>query len=555
MRKVTILFFSADPKSLDEGAARLRLDEEVRQIREKVRAADHRDALELDVRPAARADDLLQALNEVRPQAVHFSGHGESAGLLLMSADGTRRHLVDAEVLKELFGHFRGHVRLVVLNACLSRPQAEAVAEAVGCAIGTSGEISDTAAITFSAAFYRAVAFGHSVQAAYDQALLAVRLESPGEEKKLALVARPAVDPAAIVLVDVVTVAAPPARAGVPVCMSPNAERLFGRGAEIDRFVRLMTGAGAPAWAVRGLPGAGKTDFVRAIGCAPGTVAHFGGGVLYAELGQDADAVEVLRRWCIGLGMDVPQSEDAGVFTEAIRRQLAHRPALLVLDDVWHTTVSTAQTLADCRAPGCALLLSTRSPEIAGGLAGSPDRAYRLEVLKDEPAVALLREHAPDAVAADPEGAAELAASLGNLPLALKLAGHLVQKDDSSAPCRALLDTWKSRLTEMKGRERRPGLAAGDLSLHAIISLSYDAMPDPETRQAAASLSVLGAAPYDFNRRAIEVAWAVEPARAAAWIDAFVTSGLLERNPSTRRYSLHQTVHAFLEERCRAWTM
>jgi hypothetical protein len=139
-----------------------------------------------------------------------------------------------------------------------------------------------------------------------------------------------------------------------------------------------------------------------------------------------------------------------------------------------------------------------------------------------------------------------------------------VQKDDSPRPCHALLGTWRERLKEMKGRERRPGMDAGDLSLDAIISLSYDAMPDDETRAAAASLSVLGAAPFDFDRRAIEKAWAVEPARAAAWIDAFVTSGLLERNRVhglleqdriIHRYSLHQTVHAFLEERCRAWMM
>jgi hypothetical protein len=222
---------------------------------------------------------------------------------------------------------------------------------------------------------------------------------------------------------------------------------------------------------------------------------------------------------------------------------------------VWETSVSAAQTLADCRAPGCALLLSTRSPDVADALAGSPERAYRLPVLEDAPAVALLREHAPDAVETDPDGAAELAASLGNLPLALKLAGYLVQRDDSPHPCRQLLGTWRVRLDEMKGRERRPGVAAGELSLDAIISLSYDAMPDADTRAAAASLSVLGAAPLDFDRAAIEVAWAVEPARAAAWISAFVASGLLERNPSTRRYSLHQTVHAFLEERCRAWMM
>jgi hypothetical protein len=61
-----------------------------------------------------------------------------------------------------------------LLNACLSEPQAEAIAHVVGCAIGMRGEISDDAAIAFGAAFYRAIGFGHSVQAAFRQGRLAV---------------------------------------------------------------------------------------------------------------------------------------------------------------------------------------------------------------------------------------------------------------------------------------------------------------------------------------------------------------------------------------------
>lgn len=358
------------------------------------------------------------------------------------------------------------------------------------------------------------------------------------------------------------TVSVPQARPGVPACKAPNAVKLFGRGAEIDRLVSRLTtvdGAGAVE-AIQGLPGAGKTDLLRAVGCDRRVGQRFPGGVLYAELGQHASAVESLRGWCIALELEPPKSEVAEHFSARIRAHLANHPALLVLDDVWETSMDAAQELADCRAPGCALLVSTRSPDIAAAFSGV-SQATRLAVLDDEPAVALLGEHAPDAVRIDGRGAAELAKELGNLPLALKLAGHLAQRDDSAHPCRALLGSWRVRLKEMQGHERRPGIASSQISLDAIISLSYDAMPDQETRAAAAALSVLGAAPLDFDRRAIDAAWSVigelwpgmDPARAGQWLRAFVSSGLLERNPATRRYSLHQTVHAFLEERCRAW--
>lgn len=202
MNKIKVLFFAADPLSAHGGRApRLLLDEDVRQIRQKVRMAQHRDALDFDVRLAARTDDLLQALRETRPRVVHFSGHGETEGLVLVSADGRRAHRVDASALTQLFRLFRGDIGVVVLNACFSLPQAEAIANVVGCAIGTRGAISDDAAITFGGVFYRAVASGESVQAAFDQAQLALAMEHFEDRDCPHLVVRPGVDPSRLVLV------------------------------------------------------------------------------------------------------------------------------------------------------------------------------------------------------------------------------------------------------------------------------------------------------------------------------------------------------------------
>jgi hypothetical protein len=203
MRKVKVLFFAADPLSAPPhgGVPRLWLDEDVRQMREKVRGAKYRDALELDFRWAARTDDLLQALNETRPQVVHFSGHGGNDGLVLVSSDGQRPHPVGAAALAQLFDVFRGDIHVAVLNACFSLPQAEAIAGAVGCAIGTRGEISDGAAITFGASFYRAIAFGESVKTAYDQARAALALEHFADQECPQLVVRRGVDPEKLILV------------------------------------------------------------------------------------------------------------------------------------------------------------------------------------------------------------------------------------------------------------------------------------------------------------------------------------------------------------------
>ena len=66
----TILFLAASP----DGTQKLALDREAREIRSKIRAADHRDSLVFHTEWAVRPDDLLQYLNELRPQAVTSAG-------------------------------------------------------------------------------------------------------------------------------------------------------------------------------------------------------------------------------------------------------------------------------------------------------------------------------------------------------------------------------------------------------------------------------------------------------------------------------------------------
>jgi TPR repeat protein len=166
-----------------------------------LRAAEHRDAVDLDFRLAARGRDLLQALSQVRPQVVHFSGHGGHKGLVLSSANGTGARTADAAVLKKMFEMFRGDIRVVILNACTSLPQAEAIADIVGCAIGMRDRISDDAAVTFGSSFYGAVASGRSVQAAYDEACLELAIEHVEDRECPVLVVHPDVNPAELVLV------------------------------------------------------------------------------------------------------------------------------------------------------------------------------------------------------------------------------------------------------------------------------------------------------------------------------------------------------------------
>lgn len=194
----TVLFMAANP---DLPAGQLALDEEYRDIREKIRASRHRDKLALEMWPAARPDDLIQALNERRPAILHLSGHGTAAGIVLVGDDGAAR-LVPREGLVALLHQFADDVRVVVLNTCFGERQARAITRSIECAIGMPAEADDEAARVFAASFYRALGFGRSVKDAFDQGCAAIKLENLPQGTRPRLVARDDVDPSRVFLVE-----------------------------------------------------------------------------------------------------------------------------------------------------------------------------------------------------------------------------------------------------------------------------------------------------------------------------------------------------------------
>jgi hypothetical protein len=118
-----------------------------------------------------------------KPHVVHFSGHGNTGAIELTSGDGFG-HLVPPDTLADIFRVLRDNIRVVLLNACDSAPQAEAIVSVIDCAVGMSGEIKDGPAIAFAAAFYEALGYGRSVQDAFDLAL--VQLNAVGAHRTLA---------------------------------------------------------------------------------------------------------------------------------------------------------------------------------------------------------------------------------------------------------------------------------------------------------------------------------------------------------------------------------
>jgi hypothetical protein len=112
---ITVLFVASSPEDQDT----LRIDKEMREIQQKVRMADHRESLHFDFAVAAQPSDLLQRLNEAKPDVVHFSGHSGQIGLVMEDADGLTR-IVSPKERATLLSVSSRRIRLAVFNSCES---------------------------------------------------------------------------------------------------------------------------------------------------------------------------------------------------------------------------------------------------------------------------------------------------------------------------------------------------------------------------------------------------------------------------------------------------
>lgn len=183
----SILLLAADPSDL----ARLRLATEFREIQEKLRLAVYRDRFALHQRMALRPADLSQALLDLQPEIVHFSGHGSGADGLYLEDEWGQGKLVTGEALAALFRTFADQTKVVILNACFTEPQAEAIAEHIDFVIGTRREIGDDTATAFSLGFYQALGAGRSIEDAFTLGCTQIQLQGLGEHLVPVLLRKP----------------------------------------------------------------------------------------------------------------------------------------------------------------------------------------------------------------------------------------------------------------------------------------------------------------------------------------------------------------------------
>ncbi|HJQ40031.1 MAG TPA: CHAT domain-containing protein [Thermoanaerobaculia bacterium] len=320
----TILIFAANP----EDQVLLSLEREAREIANGLRRSPQRFVVKHVW--AARHDDLRRALFDYRPTYVHFCGHGTGIGGIALEGQ-----LVTGGALANLFRLFAKTVRCVILNACYSEIQAQAIARHIDFVVGMNKAIGDQAAVEFSAAFYDALGAGEEVETAFDFGRNAIQLAGHPEHLTPELLIR---DPNG-----------PPRRLskqGRDWDGAPAVSLLYGREAVAEMLRSWILEDFCKVVLITGMGGIGKTDLATCLGrggnrtphtsltLASGIEGHFE-AVLWRSL-LNAPLPEQLFADIIGITDEHNRSlpSSATERMEEVIRCLHQRRCLLILDNV-----------------------------------------------------------------------------------------------------------------------------------------------------------------------------------------------------------------------------
>lgn len=200
-KRLSVLYLTANPGS----SAKLRLDGEVMKVQNEIRGSKFRDSVAFEFRPAASLKSLIDGLNDVRPQIVQFSGHGDRAGIEADDgSDSGRPQFLPFTLLAQALAATDTPPQVAVLNSCSSAGARKSLlgrkSGSTKIVIAMKSAVGDLAAIAFATQFYAGLASGQSVQAAFNQGKVAVSAVALSEAETPVLLCRAGVDPSALIL-------------------------------------------------------------------------------------------------------------------------------------------------------------------------------------------------------------------------------------------------------------------------------------------------------------------------------------------------------------------
>jgi hypothetical protein len=314
---------------------------------------------------------------------------------------------------------------------------------------------------------------------------------------------------------------------------------VIGRETDLRELKRRLGIGGSerrPITVIQGWPGVGKSTTVAALAHNREIIQGFPDGVLWTSLGETPNLLGELVQWAEALGLkDEGRERKLEPLTAQLIAALRDRQMLLIVDDVWQVEHAAPFKIG---GQACAMILTSRLNEVAQGLAPTAYDHYRLGVLTETTALDLLAHLTPETVTSYPSESRELVHDLEGLPLAIQVAGRLLQNEAQFGwGVGDLLQELRSGVSLLQARAPSD-MGIGDETpptVAALLKRSTEAL-DQEIRRRFALLGFFVPKPATFNLEAMAVAWDVADPKPTARV--LVNRGLLEPL-SGGRFQLH----------------
>jgi serine/threonine protein kinase len=178
---IKILFLASNPRE----SVMLDLRKEANKIRRSLRLADLGHHFDFKAAWGVTSEALTRHLLNHKPDVVHFSGHANHLGSIILDDERGEARPLPPRALTKLFEALGSEQRIqcVVLNACFTATQARGILESVPCVAGMSREIDDSSAIAFAVGFYQGIGSGRSVETAFKVGRATIQASEQAQER------------------------------------------------------------------------------------------------------------------------------------------------------------------------------------------------------------------------------------------------------------------------------------------------------------------------------------------------------------------------------------
>jgi SEFIR domain len=153
--RAIILLFTANST---DPSRRLELEEELRAITNALQRSRERDRYTKVISPSVTFTQVIHDLDDHDPTIVHFGGHGDHSGELILKGPNGEDHHIPPAHIDTLLGALRRPPTLVVFATCNSEELAAAAVEHARFAIGFRDDVEDALLPPFAATFYERLA-------------------------------------------------------------------------------------------------------------------------------------------------------------------------------------------------------------------------------------------------------------------------------------------------------------------------------------------------------------------------------------------------------------